>query len=87
MKKTCRIQLMRWKNTDMITIKYLNFNSMKSEIITKLKTRSRQKGTKIEYKINTESDGNLKPLNIFKIILPRETMEQLAKHKDKRVVL
>ena len=42
----------------------------------------RQKRKKIEYTIDTDSNGNLLPISTFKILFPRATMEQLVKHKD-----
>ena len=33
------------------------------------------------------SDGNLMPIDIFKRLFPKAAVEQLAKHKDKRVTL
>ena len=47
-------------------MKSLNFNSIQSVIITKLETHSRQDKANIKYQINTHSDGNLVPFNVFK---------------------
>ena len=33
------------------------------------------------------SDGNVLQLDIFKVLFPKTTLEQLLKHKDKRVIL
>ena len=34
-----------------------------------------------------DSDGNLTPLDIFKILFPKATSEDFAKHKDHQVIL
>ena len=39
----------------------------------------------IKYKVDIESHGNLMPLDIFKIFY-KQTMQQLAKDKNKRVI-
>ena len=40
-----------------------------------------------KYKIDTGSDRNLMPLNIIKILFLKATMEQPARHKDKKDIL
>ena len=69
----------------MHTIMSLSYTSIKSKIIIKLEIRSWQKIAKIEYKVDGGSVGNLMPLDIFQVLFPITTMEQLAKHKDKRL--
>ena len=75
------------KCIDSITIKLHNFIRIKSIIVTKLETSSSQNKSQIAYKIYTGSDGNLRPLNAFKILFPKEIIKQLAKHKNKSSVL
>ena len=58
-----------------------------SSIITKLEAWRRQKRAKIKYKVDVGSDGNLVPLDIFKILFPMLTMEHLTKPKDKRAII
>ena len=53
----------------------------------KMETSSRHKGTEIEYKVDTGNDINLMPVTTFKSLFPRATVEQLAKFKDKSVIL
>ena len=36
----------------------------------------------VPYKVDTGSDGNIMPLNIFTKLFPRPTMDQLATTKD-----
>ena len=40
---------------------------------------------KIECKLDKGSDSNLMALDIFKILFPKATLEQLVKYKDKGV--
>ena len=40
----------------------------------------------MKYQVDTGSDSHLIPLNIFKILFPKAIIEQLAKHRYKRVV-
>ena len=56
-------------------------------IVTNVDTSSRQKKTKIEYKVDAGTDSSLMPLNVFEILFPIATVEQLIKHKDKSVML
>ena len=58
---------------------------LRSSRIRKLEDISRQNRLKIEYTVQEGSVGNLIPIDIFKILFPKETMEHLA--KDKRVIL
>ena len=57
------------QNTDdemekhMVTVKSFSFNNLRSNIITRLETSSRQRGAKIKYKIETGSDDILMSLN------------------------
>ena len=50
-----------------------------TDIVTKLETSSRQNRTKIESEVGTGSDGNLMPLDNFKTLFPKATIQQLAK--------
>ena len=45
-----------------ILMKSFSFNSIRSVFLTNLDTSSRQKRIKVEYKIDTGSDGNLMQL-------------------------
>ena len=57
---------------DMVTVKYFNFNSICSTVVTKLKTSSNQKNpTMLEYKVDAGSDGNLMLVNIFKVLFQK----------------
>ena len=52
---------------DVVNIKSLSFNSMRSVIITNLVTSSNQNKEKIAYNVDTGSDSNLMLFNVSKI--------------------
>ena len=62
-------------------------STIRLEIITKLETWSRQDIGKIYYKIDTDSNVNLMPMNTFKSLFSMGTIEQWATHKDISVIL
>ena len=70
-----------------VNIKSLSFNSIGSNIITNTETSNRWKRGQNKYKVDTLSDGNLMPLNIFKILFFKVKTRQLAKHKDKNHIM
>ena len=49
------------RNFDLVNIRYLNFDSIRSVIFTRLELSTSPKRTQIRYKINTGSDVNLMP--------------------------
>ena len=55
--------------------------------MTKLENSSRQKRAKFKYKADMRSDNSLMPLDVLNILFPRTILEQLTKHKDKRIIL
>ena len=50
----------------------------------KIKNLTRSNSTIIPYKIDKGSDGNIKPIYIFKILYHRAMKEQLAAAKNKK---
>ena len=58
------------------------FNSLGSSIVAKQETSSRWKRAKLKYKVDTDNDGNFMSMNIFKILSPMATVEQLKYHKN-----
>ena len=48
-----------------VNINSVNFNSNHSAIIANLKTSSNKTAIMVPYKVDTGSDGNIIPLNIF----------------------
>ena len=51
---------------DVVRVKYINLDNVKSLIFTKLIYNTSQICTHIVYKVNTGAGGNLKPFKIFK---------------------
>ena len=54
-----------------------------SSIITKLESGNIEKRAGNEHEVDSGNDGNLTSLDIFKLLLPKETMEKLANTKIK----
>ena len=65
---------------DMVRLKYVNLDSIKSVLFTKLESSTRQRQTKITYKINSRADGNLMPFKIFKCLFPKATTTHDKEH-------
>ena len=63
---------------NMITIRSIRSDSKQLVIVAKLVTSWSQNSTIIPYNIDTDSDGNIMPNHIFRILFPRMTEEQLA---------
>ena len=70
-----------------ISMKYLTFHYMKSVIFTTLELSISFKMSKIVYKIDTGSDGNLMPFQILKILFPRSTMAELNATTNRSIML
>ena len=47
---------------DAVRVKYINLDSVKSDIFTKLESSMTQRWTHIVHKVDTGADGNLMPL-------------------------
>ena len=75
------------RNFDLVNIRYLNFESVRSVIFTKLESSTSQQRNQITYKINTESDGNLIPFRVFKTLFPKSTIADLHATKNSSVML
>ena len=56
------------KYIDVINVKNLSLNSIGSNIIAMLGTSNRQKWANLDYKVDTGSEVNLIPLNIFEVL-------------------
>ena len=69
-----------------VTRKFLSSNGIRLSIMTKVVPTSRQKRVKIKYTLDTGSVGNLLPPNIFKILFPEASTEELAKYTDKSII-
>ena len=60
----------------MVTKGSFNFKSLRSVILIKLETSSRQERRKIVYKVDTEIDSNLMAIFRFKSLYSRVTVQQ-----------
>ena len=60
----------------MVAGKPFSFNIVR---VTKLK--------KLEYKVDTGIDGNLMPLNMFKVLFQRTSVAEVAQYKYTKVIL
>ena len=73
----------------MANINSFNFDGIHSVIIAKLETSCSQTYVIIQYKIDTDSDGNIVPYHIFSILFPREIMsswwQQKQEHHSKKI--
>ena len=65
---------------DLVKIKYLHFDSIKSVIFAKLESSTSQKGACITCKADSGADGNQMPLKIFDIF-PKTIDEMHAQNK------
>ena len=61
---------------DMVGSKVINFHSIGSVLIAKLKTKSSQKTKMCEYKLDTRSHGNLMTIKMYKSLFPQTNMNE-----------
>ena len=66
---------------DVVRVKYITFDIIKSVLFIKLESSTSQKHTKLTYKIDSGADGNLMPVNILKSLFPKATTELLCATK------
>ena len=83
--------MVEWESNDRtfdsVNIRYLNFDNVKSVIFTKLESNTSQKGNNITCKVDTESDNNLMPFKVFKILFLKSAMTKLCTTKNNSVAL
>ena len=72
---------------DTVNINLITLNSKWLAITANLKMSSNQVSVVISYKVDKGSDGNMKPLHLYKKLFPRATIEQLAATKIKNIQL
>ena len=72
---------------DTVNINSISFNTALLVIEAKLKISSNQNNINIPYKISAASDGNIMPIHIFKILLPRLMKEQLVVRTNNRSIV
>ena len=65
-----------------VNINSVNFNSNHSAIMANLKTSSNKATIMVPYNVDTGSDGNMMPFNIFTKLFTSAAMYQLAAQKD-----
>ena len=68
-------------------MKFLTFNSIKSVIFATLESSTSQKRTKVVYRMDAGSDGNLMPFRVFRILFPRLTMAELNATINKLILV
>ena len=66
----------------MVNRNSFHFNSNNSAVIAHLKTSSNKATIMVPYKVDTGSDGNIMPFNIFTKLFSSTTMDQLVATKD-----
>ena len=66
------------RSFEMVSVKYINLDSIKSIIFNKLESRTSQRQTKITSKIDCWADGNLMPFKILKCLFPKSAVESLC---------
>ena len=71
------------RSFDAVRVKYINMDSIKSVIFTKLESTTRQRLTNTVYKVYTGANGNLMPLQILKNLFPKVTIEHFHATKKK----
>ena len=70
-------------HTNMVNINSINFNSKCSVVTANLKT-SHQLRIIVPYKVDTGSDGNIRPLHIYKKLFPWSTTNKNIQLKHKQ---
>ena len=69
---------------DMVRSKVINFHSMQSIIIAKLKSKNSQITELCEHEIDTGGDGNVMPIRRFKVLYLNLKIMDLNKSLDKK---
>ena len=72
---------------DTVTIIVIIFNSKQLVITANLKILSNQVYIIVPYKVDTDSDGSIMPLHLYKRLFPRATKEEFVATKDKNIQL
>ena len=63
------------RSFDMVKIKYLRSDGIKSGIFTKLTSRTTQRRPHVTYKIDSGVEGNLMPFTIFKTFFQSQQLK------------
>ena len=75
------------EDIEVVSINSVWFNKNCSVLTANLKTYAGQNNIIVPYKIDTGSNGNIMPAHVFRRLFPNVTNEQLAKTKNKHVLL
>ena len=76
----------RWQHRNLMQKdKIFNVHSVRSAIIEKLKTKSSQRTHTCKCKIDTDSDGNLMPIRMYKMLFLHTNVNEL--NISKKIVL
>ena len=63
---------------DLVNINSIHFNKNFSILTVNLKMSAGPNNAMVPYKVNMNSDGNIMPLQMYKILFPKITSEQLV---------
>ena len=71
---------------DVVRVKYINLDSIKPVLFTKLESSTSQRLTKMTHKIDSRKDSNLMPFKKFKGLFPKTTIELLCATENNSVI-
>ena len=69
-----------------MNINSIHFNKNCFVITANLKTSANLNNVMVPYKVDTDSDGNIMPLHIYKKLFPKVTNEQFAATKNNNIL-
>ena len=72
------------RDFDTVNVKIFSLLSIKSVVNVELKTKATTTTKLCEYKIDTDSDGNLLPIKEFKALLSNTKIDNLKSQKIKK---
>ena len=75
------------KDIESVSINSIQFNKNHSVLTANFKMSAGQSNIMVPYKLDTDSDGNIMPLQMYKKLFASITNEQLATTKNKNVLL
>ena len=70
----------------MVRVKYINLNSVKSVLFTKLESNMSQRQIKLAYNVDSVMNGNHMPFQKFKSVFPKVTTESLCITENNSVI-
>ena len=75
------------KEFETVRTETCNLHSIRSGLVAKLKTRICQETAILDYKIDTGSNGNLTPINMFQTLFQETLIAELDEYINRKVVL